>query len=476
MSRCLPLACWQAAYRRWPQLRKLAVWALLLIIYYYAVWPPLIVLCWLVAAFLIASEPLTGLMIAAAALPFHFQHKELQLVGVVWTVPPAQAALLSTLPALAQRAMIQIRKKQYTIRGALWGAQYADWLIPAWVGISLLTAFNVWHRPGYLHGFWELVAVPVLLYAGIRLFASEPRQQRAVLKALFAGGLLAAGAGLVDWLIGGGVSVDGVRRLMGITFSPNQTALYLIRTLFIGAGLLAIRGRRLRAQQQWSVTSLATSHKPLTTGVSCLIVAAALALTTSRGAVLLGLPAGVLVIAVAGRGRILGHDRLRSWLPLIGRLTAAVGLTIVFFFGERLLNIETLRTRLAIWTDAWSLWRQFPLLGVGPGGFFWNYPAFLQPSAAADPNLLHPHSLWLEYATGWGAVGLVWLGALLGWLMSTLRRSWRAPRAWLQTGLLAALCAGLAHAQVDAFAALPELAAWNFVALALLASTKSDSG
>ena len=476
LSRSVPLARWQAAYRRWPQIRKLAVWALLLIIYYYAVWPPLIVLCWLVAAFLIAAEPLTGLMIAVIALPFHFQHKELRLVNAVWSVPPAQAALLSTLPALAQRAMIQIRNRQYTIRGALWAAQYADWLIPAWVGISLLTAFNVWHRPGYLHGFWELVAVPVLLYAGIRLFASEPRQQRAVLEALFAGGLLAAGAGLADWLIGGGVSVDGVRRLMGISFSPNQTALYLIRTLFIGAGLLAIRGRRLPAQQQWIVTSLATSHKSLTTGVSCLLVAAALALTTSRGAVLLGLPAGVLVMAVAGRGRILGHDRLRSWLPLIGLLTVAVGLTVVFFFGERLLNIETLRTRLAIWTDAWSLWRQFPLLGVGPGGFFWNYPAFLQPSAAADPNLLHPHSLWLEYATGWGAVGLVWLGALLGWLMSTLRRSWRAPRAWLQTGLLAALCAGLAHAQVDAFAALPELAAWNFVALALLASTKSDSG
>ena len=458
MSRSLPLARWQAAYRRWPQGRKLAVWTLLLIIYYLAAWPPLIVLCWIVAAFLTASEPITGLMIAAAALPFHFQHKELRLVGAVWTVPPAQAALLAMLPALAQRAirphLWQIRRLHNAIRST----HCANQLTFAWVGVSLLTALNVWHWPGYFGGFWELVAVPVLLYAGVRLFAAQERQQRAVLTALFAGGVLAAGAGLVDWLIGGGVSVDGVRRLMGISFSPNQTALYLLRTLFVGAGLLAIR-----------------EYRPRAIAVGCLLVAAALALTTSRGAIFLGLPAGALVMAAAGRWRRLSHERFRNWLPLIGLLTLAGSLALILFFGERLLNIETLSARLAIWRDAWSLWRQFLLLGVGPGGFFWNYPAFLQPSSAADPNLLHPHSVWLEYTTGWGVFGLVWLGALLCWLASILVRTRRGPPAWLPIGLLAALCAGLAHAQVDAFAALPELAAWNFAALALLEMPKEKS-
>ena len=114
------------------------------------------------------------------------------------------------------------------------------------------------------------------------------------------------------------------------------------------------------------------------------------------------------------------------------------------------------------------------MLGVGPSGFYWNYPAFLQTSPTTDPNLLHPHSVWLEYATGWGAVGLVWIGAFLGMIVLVLRRSLRAPRAWHRIGLLAALCAGLAHAQVDAFAALPELAAWNFAALALLAVPKGE--
>ena len=466
-SRRLPLRRWQTVYRGWPHFRKIAVWALLFTVYYLAVWPPLILFCWLIAAFLIAAEPITGLMIAAVALPFHFQHKELQLVGSVWAVPPAHAALLATLPALAQRALGLSEwrigsaiKAFYPIRDAFYAIrdkQFATLLVAVWIVISLLAARNVWHWPGYYHGLWEFVAVPALLYAGIRLFAAEPHRQRSVLVALFTGGALAAGVGLVDWLIGGGVSVDGVRRLMGISFSPNQTALYLLRTLLVGVGLLAT-GRRWR--------------RALTAG--CLLVAGALLLTASRGAILLGLPAGALVMAAAGRRHARFLQGRRVAVLLVVGLAIAVGLAFVLVYGDRLLNIETVRSRLAIWQGAWSLWRHYPLLGVGPSGFYWNYPAFLHTSPTTDPNLLHPHSVWLEYATGWGAVGLVWIGAFLGMIVLVLRRSLRTPPAWHRIGILAALAAGLAHAQVDAFAALPELAAWNFAALALLAVPKGE--
>jgi hypothetical protein len=39
---------------------------------------------------------------------------------------------------------------------------------------------------------------------------------------------------------------------------------------------------------------------------------------------------------------------------------------------------------------------------------------------------------------------------------------------WVQIGLLTGLLASLAHAQVDAFQALSELAGWNWAAFALL--------
>ena len=469
-SRALPLRHWQTAYRTWPLLGKFAVWALLLTIYYLAVWPPLILLCWLSAAFLIAAQPSAGPIIAAAALPFHFQHKELSLVGAVWAVPPAQAALLATLPALAQRAihaklwrLNSTLKAMYTVRrskSAVRMALSANFLVAAWIVISLLAARNVWHWPGYNVGLWEFVVVPALLYTGIRLLAARPRQQQAVLTALFAGGALAAGVGGIDWLIGRGVSVDGVRRLMGITFSPNQTALYLLRTLPVGIALLPTSGRL----------------RPALTAC-CLLVAVALLLTASRGALLLGLPAAALVftVAAARQEQFRLGKRSTVLLTLAVGLLLVVGLEIIQLYGERLLNLETLRSRFAIWRDALSLWRQYPLFGVGPGGFYWNFPAFLRPSPAADPNLLHAHSVWLEYATGWGLFGLLWLGALLGWLVSALKHPSRGARAWYRAGLLAALGASLAHAQVDAFAALPELAAWNFVALALLAMPNGTS-
>jgi len=462
-SRTLPLRHWQTAYRTWPLPGKFAVWALLLTIYYLAVWPPLIILCWLSAAFLIAAQPSAGPIIAVVALPFHFQHKELPLVGAVWAVPPAQAALLATLPALFQHALLaKVGRLRPTLKSinpirrssiAFRNAQYANPLVAAWILISLLAARNVWHWPGYIVGLWDFVVVPALLYTCIRLLAAGPRQQQTLLTALFAGGALAAGVGGIDWLIGGGVSVDGVRRLMGIAFSPNQTALYLLRTLPVGIGLLATSGRL----------------RPALTAC-CLLVTAALLLTASRGALLLGLPAAALVFAVAAARQEQFRLGKRSavLLTLAVGLVLVVGLEIVQLYGERLLNLETLRSRFAIWRDALSLWRQYPLFGVGPGGFYWSFPAFLQPSQAADPNLLHAHSVWLEYATGWGLFGLLWLGALLGWLVSVLRHASRGSQAWYRIGLMAALAAGFAHAQVDAFAALPELAAWNFTGLALL--------
>lgn len=456
MLRRLPLARWQFAYRHWPQVGKLVAWALLLAVYYLVSWPPLIVLCWFAAAFLIAAQPMTGLMLAAAALPFHFQHKELRFVESVWAVPPAQTAMLATLPSLVQRVIQANSRPIPRLYSAVRNTQFTDRLILAWLGISLLTALNVWHWPGFIHGFWSLVATPVLLYAGIRVLAVEPSQRSAVLKALFAGGAIAACAGIVDWLIGGGVSVDGVRRLMGISFSPNQTALYLLRTLFIGLGLLVARG---------------PGGSAIAAGSS--LVALALALTLSRGAFFLGLPAGALVMIATGQKRVLGRGRLHHWLLPMGLLALAVVVALPLLYGERILNIETVQTRLAIWRDAWSLWTEFFLLGVGPGGFFWNHPAFMQPSPSADPNLLHPHSVWLEYATGWGVFGLAWLAALLGWLIYLLKRLWRGPPVWAQVGLLAAWFAGLAHAQVDAFSILPELAGWNLAVLALLTSEES---
>ena len=52
----------------------------------------------------------------------------------------------------------------------------------------------------------------------------------------------------------------------------------------------------------------------------------------------------------------------------------------------------------------------------------------------------------------------------------TVSRTLPLPIDWLSVGLVAALLAAFAHAQMDAFFLLPDLAAWNALALALLIS------
>jgi O-antigen ligase len=156
------------------------------------------------------------------------------------------------------------------------------------------------------------------------------------------------------------------------------------------------------------------------------------------------------------------------WAALGVILVVGVGIGLLVL-GERLQNSETVLRRFAIWEGATALWSTVPWTGVGPGGFFWHYPAFIVPAAVDEPNLLHAHNLWLNVATGWGVLGLLWLGALLTWLIGVARRLRSQPVDWIAVGALAALIASLAHAQVDAFLVLPELAAWNWLVLALLA-------
>ena len=439
--RILPLRTWITHRRSNAQPRPLAEWTIIfiiLILYYFATWPPLIGLCLIAAAVLIYARPIDGVLLAAALLPFHFQHKEINLIAFTLTLPPAHAALIATLPTLIRRTQSPIPSPQSPV---------PNLLAFAWVTTSLLSAFSVWHWPGYVTGLWSLVIVPVLLYVAARRIVVDAAQWRALALALGIGGCVAAGIGLVQWLSGGGVAVDGVRRLLGLTFSPNQTALYLLRTLFLLVGVALSR----QGRGAWGAVAL---------------TAVALVLTGSRGALLLGIPAGTVALIWLGAGT--RRPRPWVWAALGLVLVAGVGIGLLVL-GERLQNSETVLRRFAIWEGATALWSTTVWTGVGPGGFFWHYPAFIVPAAVDEPNLLHAHNLWLNVATGWGVLGLLWLGALLTWLIGVARRLRAQPVDWIAVGALAAVIASLAHAQVDAFLVLPELAAWNWLVLALLA-------
>lgn len=466
-ARLLSWSTWIAGWQRLPWPFQVLGWMGLLWLYYIAVWPPLIGLCWLLWSLLCLTQPRYGLALAALLLPFYYQHKELSLVDGTIAVPPAAAALLCLLPALALHT---------------WRSRFRlapiDAAVLMLLGISLLTGTHVWQWQAWGQGMLDLVLIPLGLWFALRILVwADATSQRSVLLvvlALFGGGALAALWGLQAWLHASGVQVDGVLRLVGPHFSPNHTALYLLRTFFLGVGLAAgywatrpVLGRDRRG------AGLAVG---IGLWAAVAIVLLALVLTGSRGALLLGLPVGFLIV---------GWTALRRWPGLLhwlathpaARWLAGAGLVIVgaavVLLWDRLLNRHTLSLRIDLWEASLRLWHDYLLLGVGPGGFFWRYPAFLPLGATIEPNQLHPHNVWLELATTWGLLGFAWIGILVWQSVAIWQHRWSSPiSGWLSAGLLAALLAAFAHAQMDAFFLLPDLAAWNLLALALAATVE----
>jgi O-antigen ligase len=463
----------------WPIPAYGAGWLLTGLLYFFATWPPLIGLCLLAAGLLIYARPLSAPILAAGLLPFHFQHKEIHLLLFTWTLPPSQAVLLAALPALG-RSMGQgsavsqgIGLLRGVMGGAFSGKEPGRWrlslshgLALGWLALGGIGAAGVWHWPGYARGLWEITLVPLLIYGMIRLWATSPYQARQVLWGLALGGAVAGAIGLLGWLQGAGTWVDEVRRLQGLTFSPNQTALYLLRTLFLLLGMAIWYGRARPTPAGIGRLERLTVPGLIVAGG---LVAVSLGLTGSRGGLLLGLPGGMAWAGLIwwrhrpGRGAIRSQEgwMLPGTLALI--LLGVAGM-VGLGMGERLMNSATLLSRLAIWQGSLELVRDHLLSGVGPGGFYWGYPAYIRALGLSEPNLLHPHNVWLEMGALGGLWGLFWLLGLGYWLI-------RSPNggeipAW-RLGIIAGMVAGLAHGHVDAFLALPELAGWLWVVMAL---------
>jgi hypothetical protein len=81
--------------------------------------------------------------------------------------------------------------------------------------------------------------------------------------------------------------------------------------------------------------------------------------------------------------------------------------------------------RARLWQAAISLWRERPLLGIGPDNFRRRYEAVLSPSPTGAPytdTRIHANSLYFETLADVGLVGLVALGAIAVALLRSLRR------------------------------------------------------
>lgn len=259
-----------------------------------------------------------------------------------------------------------------------------------------------------------------------------------LLDGLALGAAAAALVGLGQAILGADlIRAEGVGRVRAFYGSPNNLALYLERVLPMLLAVAAFGAGRRR----WVYGGLAALVLP------CLI------LTFSRGALMLGLPAGLLVIGLLRRGRVLR-------LVGAGLGVGAAGIILALATGAArfagLLDFQagTSFLRLKLWRGAWQMALDFPWLGVGPDNFLYAYRTrYVLPSAWEELNLSHPHNILLDFWTRLGLAGV----AVGAWLLTAAARAgWRRYRALPDgnqraavLGLLAGLGAALAHGLVD---------------------------
>lgn len=300
----------------------------------------------------------------------------------------------------------------------------------------------------------------VFLYAGLFVLilaytihtSFTPALDRWILvSAWLLGGTTVALIGLGQYIVGSNlITAEGVYRIRALYGSPNNLALYLERTVAVTLAFALF---------------LPSTHWRWFWAVNAFIQVVALQYTFSKGAIMLGMSATFVVLALGGF--LLLKRANRPLRPLWGLVIVGIVILIILapsLTTERFQSLSDLSQgtgylRIQIWRSSWQMALDHPLLGVGPDNFLYMFRSgYILPGAWQEPNLNHPHNVVLDLWTRLGIPGLV-LGILfflLG-ISRLIRNVWQGVLPVLSLGLLAAVIAALTHGLIDVSYALPDL-------------------
>jgi O-antigen ligase len=198
----------------------------------------------------------------------------------------------------------------------------------------------------------------------------------------------------------------------------------------------------------------------------------AMLLTFSKGGLLLGIPAGFLVVFWIWQRK----NNRSSWPWAVGFVT--LGLAALLLAQQ----VPQLASRLALggptgvfrvnlWLAGLQMIRDHPLLGVGLDNFLYAYRGrYILDAAWQEPNLNHPHNILLDFSTRLGLLGLLAGGWMIWVLGRTLKRVLgKVTDIWLPiaAGFSGALAAMLIHGLVDHSFFLVDLAFSFYLTLGL---------
>ena len=247
--------------------------------------------------------------------------------------------------------------------------------------------------------------------------------------AVIVSGVIIALIAYLQFAHGGGLDVEGVRRVRSVFHHPNELALYLGRIVPVTAAYVFFGPRGWRTWAYLAAT---------------VIMLGGIGLSFSRGGYI-GVAAALLVLICAT-----GNRRLIVGYIAAGVVVSCCGVRD----GDRAVHLThppasgSDGLRLNIWASAARMLRDHPAWGVGLDQFVSQYPRYIRPDAWQERFTSHPHNLILDFYVRLGLLGLAWL---IFTLVPFMVRGWRAAMRRKAEGdlLRFALVIGATGALVD---------------------------
>lgn len=396
-----------------------------------------------------------------------------------------------------------------------------DKLLPDWAGRSL-GAHEDWHTfsltPGLSRdGTFLFVIYALLFWITIDTIRNVDAVYR-FFRVLFVAGVGVAALGLLHYLFWNGKFywvweiwwVEPERQVRAPFTNRNHFAGFLALTLGPGVAVL------MRLIRDWKKTSYSPAGNSrrhlrfqdinvLLAAGGLTLILAGIVLAQSRGGLIVGLMAAAICIVgvitlpssrhlspgkfsfsgkrhpgVTGRGLVASGRLLAIALVIV----ASFGLTVTFarqdpfqrtaelLRGDKRLD-ELMNDRLRVWKADLEAFKDFPLLGAGPGSHQYVCPAYLENPGPF--TFTHAENCYVQVLMECGSVG----GALL--LMALIVLSWWSWRAFRHSdgsrsvamaslAVVVSLLAALVHATVDFVWYVPAYAATLAVLAGLIRS------
>jgi putative inorganic carbon (HCO3(-)) transporter len=283
-------------------------------------------------------------------------------------------------------------------------------LFGTWLTISIIWAENPGKAATSAGYSWEAALAFVIVATTI----VRPRDVRMVALAVVIGAVLSVALGLLG--IGGPISSVGATeietRLVGGGGDPNGQAAAFLAAMFVTGGLIGVF-RRPAAR-----IGLSFALAFITVGFFA---------TESRGGAL------ALAFALLAAFVLLPRQRARvlGWTMI-----AAAGLAVYLQFRPAALDRITHLSgggsgREDVWTVAWRIFREHPLIGIGLDNFTVLEPRYaLEPGQLIDVRVVAEtpvlvHNTYLQLLVETGPIGLI---VVLIVVLGSLRASWLAAR------------------------------------------------